>query len=154
MREHILAVITAILLLALATVAMAADPFVGTWKQISAKVIPGPAPKSVTIKIVQKGDSFKWTMDFVPEDGNVLHMEWSGKFDGKDYPVTGDPDSDSYAFKKIDSNTIEEVFKKAGKAVGNIKSVISKSGKTLTQTGKYKDAKGQESTVTAVFDKQ
>ena len=134
----------------------AADPFVGTWKMNPAKtkVIPGPVAKSVTANIVQKGDSFKWTMDFVPEDGNALHMEWSGKFDGKDYPVTGDPDSDTYAFKKIDSNTIEEVDKKAGKAVGNFQSMISKDGKTLTQTGKYKDAKGQESTVTAVFDKQ
>ncbi len=135
----------------------ATDPFVGTWKLNLAKsklLGPPPLPKSVTFNVVPKGDGFNWTTDFIMGDGQALHMEWSGKYDGKDYPETGDPDADTNALKKIDANSLVEVDKKAGKEVGNFRSVISKDGKTLTQTGKYKDAKGQEFSGIAVYDKQ
>jgi hypothetical protein len=142
--------------LSLATAAVAVDPFVETWKLNleKSKVNPPPLPKSVTLKVEPKGDGFKWTTDLVTNHGETLHMEWSGKYDGKDYRITGDPNTDTNALRVIDSNSIVEVDKKAGKEVGNWRFDISKGGKTLTQTGKYKDAKGQEFTVTAVFDKQ
>jgi len=157
MRRHSIVVFTVVIFtLAFSAVALAADPFVGTWKMnvAKSKVNPPPIAKSVTMKVMPKSDGFTWITDLVPNDGQALHMEWSGKFDGKDYPATGDPNADTYALKKIDPNTIVEVDKKAGKEVGNWRLVISKDGKTQTQTGKYKDEKGQEFTVTAVLEKQ
>src|SRR5437763_16272817 len=40
------------------------------------------------------GDSVKVTVDGVDGDGKPAHNEWTGKFDGKDYSVTGDPNAD------------------------------------------------------------
>ncbi len=149
----------AMLLLAvvgLVGLAWAADPFVGTWKMdvAKSKFNPGPAAKSITCKIVPEGEGFKWITDWIAGDGKAYRLEWSGKFDGKDYPATGDPNADTYALKKIDSNTIVEVDKKVGKAVGNWRMVISKDGRTSSWTGKFKDEKGQEINVTLVFDMQ
>jgi hypothetical protein len=149
----------AMLLLAvfgLVGLAWAADPFVGTWKLnvAKSKVNPPLLPKSATTKVMPKGDGFTWISDFVTADGKVSHMEWSGKYDGKDYPITGDPNTDTNALKKIDSNTIVEVDKKGGKEVGNFRLVVSSDGKTMTLTGKGKDEKGQEFTVTVVSEKQ
>ena len=39
------------------------------------------------------GDQIKSTVDGVDAQGKPTHNEWVGKFDGKDYPVTGDPSS-------------------------------------------------------------
>ena len=150
----------AMLLLAffgLVSLAWAADPFVGTWKEdmSKTKISTGASlPKSVTAKVEAKGEGFKWVTDMVLADGQTLHMEWEGKFDGKDYPVKGDQNTDTYSLKKIDSNTIVGVDKKAGKEVGNWRYVVSKDGKTVTATGKFKNEKGQEITVTSVSEKQ
>jgi hypothetical protein len=37
------------------------------------------------------GDNVKITVDGADRDGKPTHNEWTGKFDGKEYPVTGDP---------------------------------------------------------------
>jgi hypothetical protein len=47
----------------------------------------------------------------------VSGLEFAAKCDGKDYPFTGSPDIDTVAFRKIDANTFEIVFKKAAKEV-------------------------------------
>ena len=43
----------------------------------------------------------KVTVDGTDGEGKALHSEWTGKYDGKDYPVTGDPISDARSYKKI-----------------------------------------------------
>ena len=40
-------------------------------------------------------------------DGKPMHTEWTGKYDGKDYPVTGTADYDSLAAKRINSHKAE-----------------------------------------------
>ncbi len=133
----------------------AADPFVGTWKLNLAKSkLPSPAPKSQIFKCEAQGDTFKWSFDLVEADGKVIHSEWSGKYDGKDYPVKGDPTVDVTAIKKTGANSIEDIDKKAGKEVGRYQVTVSKDGKTMTANGTFKDAKGQETTVIMVADKQ
>jgi hypothetical protein len=57
----------------------------------------------------------KVTVDGTDKDGNPTHNEWTGKFDGNDYPVTGDPNSDARSLKKIDDRTLELTVKKGGK---------------------------------------
>jgi len=41
-----------------------------------------------------------------------LHSEWTGKFDGKDYPVTGRYESDTRALKQIDDRNFDLAVKK------------------------------------------
>jgi N-acetylmuramoyl-L-alanine amidase CwlA len=156
MRKHILIVMTAILLLTLSIVALAAEPHVGTWKLNVAKSTynPGPPPKSTTLKIEAQESGFKWTFDIVEADGKATHVEWSGKHDGKDYSFKGNADFDTAATKKIDANTLESVVKKGGKVAGTGREVVSKDGKTLTFTQKLKNAQGRDTNDTLVYDKQ
>jgi hypothetical protein len=131
----------------------AADPFVGTWKVNIAKSIPTPPPKSGIVKIEAQDNGFKVVFDGVSADG-VTHMEYAAKYDGKDYPVTGDPNADTVALTKIDANTVEPVWKKGGMEVSLQRGVVSKDGKTMTLTTKGKNAQGQEVTNTLVLNKQ
>jgi hypothetical protein len=69
---------------------------IGTWKLNEAKSKLGPgAPKDHTVVYEAVDDSVRVTTDGVDKDGKPTHSEWTGKFDGKDYPVTGDPSSDA-----------------------------------------------------------
>jgi hypothetical protein len=39
-------------------------------------------------------------------DGKPLHSEWTGKYDGKDDPVTGDPNVDTRSYKKVNDRIL------------------------------------------------
>jgi hypothetical protein len=84
-----------------------------------------------------------------------MNYSYTYKYDGKEYPVTGAPSFDTISVKRIDANTTSwEVRKTGGKFHGTGRTVISKDGKTLTQTSKGTDAEGKPGTQTLVFDKQ
>ena len=81
--------------LAGAALCLAADMNMGTWKLNEAKSrIAAGSPKNTTVTYAAMGDNVKVTVDGVDKDGKPTHNEWTGKFDGKDYAVTGDPASD------------------------------------------------------------
>ena len=62
----------------------------GTWKLNEAKSQFSPgATKNQTVVYASAGDMVKVTTDGTGKDGKPVHTEWTGKFDGKDYPVTG-----------------------------------------------------------------
>src|SRR5262249_40642074 len=89
----------------------------GTWKLNEGKSkIPAGAPKNNTVVYEATGDSVKVTVDGVGADGKPTHNEWTGKFDGKDYPLTGDPQSDSRSYKVVNDRTTDLTNKKDGKA--------------------------------------
>jgi hypothetical protein len=138
-----------------ATVCFAADAFIGTWKlnEAKSKFSPG-APKNSTVVYEAAGDSVKVTIDGTDADGKPTHNEWTGKFDGKDYPVTGDPSSDSRSLKKINAHTITFSVKKGDKVTISGRIVLSADGKTRTVTTSSTDAKGNKVSATAVYDKQ
>jgi hypothetical protein len=63
----------------------------GTWKLNEAKSKMTGTTKNTTVIYEAVGDSVKVTVDGVDAYGKPMHNEWTGKYDGKDYPVTGDP---------------------------------------------------------------
>src|SRR5450755_5165574 len=133
----------------------ASDANMGTWKlnEAKSKIVPG-APKNNTVVYEAAGDSVKVTVDGVDGDGKPTHNEWTGKFDGKDYPLTGDAMSDTRSYKKIDDRTTELTNKKGDKVVTSAKIVISADGKTRTLTVSGTGADGKKFKYTAVYDKQ
>jgi hypothetical protein len=133
----------------------AANPNLGTWKlnEAKSKLSPG-LPKNLTVVYEASGDNTKGTIDGVDGQGKPTHNEWTGKFDGKDYPVTGDPNSDTRAIKQVDDHHYELTVKKGGKVTMTGKAVISADGKTRTVTISGTNAKGEKVTSTAVYDKQ
>ena len=137
------------------TLCFAADPHLGTWKlnEAKSKLSPG-FPKNTTVVYEAAGDNVKATVDGVDGQGKPTHNEWTGKFDGKDYPVTGDPNSDSRSLKKIDDRTLELTVKKGGKVTMTGRIVVSADGKSRTLTASGTDAAGKKVQSTSVYDKQ
>ena len=133
-----------------------ADEHSGTWKMNPAKsnYSPGPAPKSITVKIVSDADNMKLTSDGVDAAGKPTHVEYTAKFDGKDYPITGIPNADTIALERLDASTIRSTTKKGDQVVMTVTSVISKDGKTRTATFKGKNAEGLDVNNVVVYDKQ
>ena len=132
-----------------------ASPVMGTWKLNDAKSkFPAGAPKNNTVVYEAAGDSIKVTVDGVDGAGKPTHNEWTGKFDGKDYPLTGDPAADTRAYKKISANKMELTNKKDGKVTATGTIVVAADGKTRTVTVTGTDAAGKKVHFTAVYDKQ
>jgi hypothetical protein len=100
------------------------------------------------------GDDIKATVDGVDGQGKPTHNDWTGKFDGKDYPVTGDPSSDTRSIKQIDEHTLELTVKKAGKVTMSGRVVLSADGKSRTLTLSGTDPAGKKITSISVYDKQ
>jgi len=138
-----------------ATVCFAADVFIGTWKLNEAKSkIAAGSLKNTTVVYEAAGDSVKVTTDGTDGDGKPSHSEWTGKFDGKDYPVTGDPSTDTRSYKKVNDHTLAFINKKGDKVTISGRGVVSADGKTRTVTITGTDSKGKKYTSTAVYDKQ
>jgi len=133
----------------------ASDANVGTWKLNEAKSkIPAGMSKNISVVYTAEGDSYKAVVDGVDGSGKPTHNEWTGKFDGKDYPVTGDPTADTRAIKKVDDSHYELTNKKDGKATTTGTITFSADGKTRTLVTHGTDAKGKKVSATSVFDKQ
>ena len=154
--KRMICLLTFAMLFAAASACVAADdPNMGTWKlnEAKSKYSPG-APKNTSVVYEAAGDSVKVTVDGVGADGTTTHNEWTGKFDGKDYPLTGDPTADTRSYKKIDTRTMELTNKKGGKPVVTGKITVSADGKSRTVVVSGTDASGKKVTSTAVYDKQ
>ncbi|MFY9673826.1 MAG: hypothetical protein WB817_09715 [Terriglobales bacterium] len=132
-----------------------ASPEMGTWKlnEAKSKFAPG-APKNHTVVYEPAGDNIKVTVDGVDAQGKPTHNEWTGKFDGKDYPLAGDPSADTRSYKKVSANKLELTNKKDGKVTATGTIVVSADGKTRTVTVTGTDPAGKKVHYTAVYDKQ
>jgi hypothetical protein len=142
--------------LAASSTVVAKDNWLGTWKMNPAKskFSPGPAPQGQTTTFEATADGIKLTSDGVSADGTARHTEYVSRFDGQDVPWTGNPNADTAAPKRIDDNSYENTYKKAGKTVMTARVVVSADGKTLTLTQTGKDEKGRDVSNTAVYDRQ
>jgi len=95
----------------------------------------------------------KVTGDGVGANGKPMHVEWSGKFDGKDYPVTGDPNGDTRSYRRVNDRTLEVTIKKNGKVTVTARTVVSADGKSRTARVSGTTPKGKRFKNTAVYDK-
>jgi hypothetical protein len=142
-------------LFASATVCLAQDPNMGTWKLNEAKsrFAPG-ATKNQTVVYEAAGDSVKVIVDGVDSAGTAIHHEWTGKFDGKFYAVTGDPTSDMRSYRKINKHTLALTGKKDGKVTVTGRITVTANGRTRTVTLTATNSKGMRVTNRAVYDKE
>jgi hypothetical protein len=133
----------------------AADAFMGTWKlnEAKSKLAPG-SRKNNTVVYEAAGDNVKVSADGTDSDGKPTHNEWTGKFDGKDYPVTGDPTADTRSYKMVNDRTLTLTDKKNGKTTITGRIVVSADGKSRTVTVSGTDATSKKFHRTAVSDKQ
>jgi hypothetical protein len=133
------------------------ESLLGTWKMNAAKskYSPGPLPKSNTAKWESTSDGVKVTVDIQPANGDAQHWESSGKFDGKDNPITGNnPDGDMQAFFKTGARSYRLVTKKGSKTTLTARIVVAPDGKTRTTTQTGKNAQGQAVHNVTFYEKQ
>ena len=131
-------------LAAVATVAMAADPWAGTWKLNPAKSkAPGgrlPHPTSINVFEIQ-GDTVHLIADETDATGKTLHVEYTAALDGKEYPVKQTPPSPqqyTISLKQIDART-REFVEKIGNFTIKGRDVLSEDGKSFSRMGESKD---------------
>jgi hypothetical protein len=149
--------LTGAMLLSFAMALRAADdPIVGTWKLNLAKSNTSAAAtfKSGAAKIESQQNGLKATTDLVSIQGETIHTEFNAKYDGLDYPVSGDPYSNTISIQRIDANRVYTTWKKDGRVVTIAENVISTDGKTWTETIVTRDGQGRELRIVAVYDKQ
>src|ERR1039458_3727192 len=127
----------------------------GTWKlnEAKSKLAPG-ATKNNTVVYQAVGDQMQVTIEGTTADGKPVHIEWTGKFDGKFYPLTGDPNNDERSYKQINGRTLEGVSRKGGKVTSNTRIVVSAEGKSRTVTSTGVNPKGEKVKTVAVYDKE
>ena len=134
MKRSIGLITVVVLVFATGTVLLAQDnPFVGTWKLnlASSKYNPGPPPQSQT----RTWDAMGMVMvKGVGANGKPFSYGYTLKADGKPSPTMGaiPNTADMVSAKKIDANTYEATFTKAGKQVETTTFTVSNGGKTLT----------------------
>ena len=66
-----------------------------------------------------------------------FQMRWNGqsydaKFDGREYPLAGDPGKTTVSLKKLDDATVEETHHRGGRVVDQIRLTLAKDGNTIT----------------------
>ncbi len=132
-----------------------ASAFDGTWKLNAKKSHAGRGMgRNSTVKYES---SFlfreKVTIDGTDAKGKATHSEWVGSFDGKDYAVTGDSESDMRSYSKVDDHTLNFWAKKGGKVMESGKIVVAPDGKTRTVTAMARGPKGKMVRITGVYDK-
>ena len=153
MKAKAIALLTSLVFVSVA-MAYQDSSHMGTWKLNEAKSKLAGKARNHTVVYEAAGDQIKITVDGVNEEGATVHHEWTGKFDGKDYPVTGEGNSDARSYKIVDKNTLEMTNKKGGKAILTGSIVVADDGKTRTVTTHATDAQGKKTTNVAVYDKQ
>jgi hypothetical protein len=138
-----------------AAACLAADPQMGTWKLNEAKsnIMPGTL-KNTRVVCSSMFGQVKVTSDGIDGNGKPVHVEWSGKFDGKDYPVTGNPNSETRSYTKVNERTLTTTNKKNGKVTVAGQVVVSGDGKSRTVTVTGTTPKGKKFKNIAVYDKQ
>jgi hypothetical protein len=148
------------LTLAISLVAAAAcfattSQMMGTWKlnEAKSKITPGTA-KHTTVVYEPAGDKVKVTVSGTDGKGKPTHNQWTGKFDGRDYPVTGDSTSDARSYKTRDDRTSEFNIMNHGRLVGSGRIVVSADGKSRTVTTNGTDRDGKPFKNIAVYEKQ
>jgi len=147
-----------LLILGVAIVASAADPFLGTWKiNLAASTYsPRAAPASQTRVYTEEPDgAIKVTIRTVDAKGHSTIIEVAANYDGKDYPVTGDSHVDAMSLKKINEYKAESNLMHGKTVVATILREISKDGKRMTITYKGADEdQGLQVNNTVVYDRQ
>jgi hypothetical protein len=139
----------------MSTASFAADAFTGTWKlnEKKSKIASGMSKN----RTVTYSNTFpfqdKVTIEGVDAHGKPFRSEWTGRYDGSDYKITGDPAADTRAVKSVDDRTLQFWSKKGGKLVNSGRTTVSADGKTRTVDVTGVSAKGKKFHGHAVYDK-
>ena len=127
--------------------------WLGTWQQIPPPTKwfnPWPYQK-VTLRIEPWEDGLRVVYDMVRRRGGITHMEWGGRFDGRDYPVHGVDYVLTNAYRQISNRSYEIVVRVDGREAAVATAVVSADGSRMTVDTVERDARGQAARTQAVY---
>lgn len=149
------ALLTLVMCLLAGALWAAENPYMGTWKLNDAKSkFPPGATKNSTVMYTANGDDVKVTTDGMDGNNKPVQTEWIGKFDGKDYPVTGGDSGATRSYKVINERKMEMTGKSGDKVVNHGTIEVAKDGKTRTVDMESTAPDGKKMKSKAVYDKQ
>ena len=112
--------------------------WVGVWVLTSAVSANNPNVARVYSRATRSISSADSTVtivdDLVRIRGGVVHTEWTGTLDGRDYPVEGVEIYLTSAYRQVDDHTLELTQKVDGRAVVRATLTLSPDGRTITAT--------------------
>ena len=131
-------------------------PWFGSWQQVPpARKWFDPWPyQKVTLRIEPSDDGLRVVYDMVRRRGGIQHMEWAGRFDGKDYPVHGVDYVLTNAYRTLSDRSYEIVVRVDGHAAAVVTAVVSPDGRTMTVDTAERDGQGKTMKTKAVYSKQ
>lgn len=129
----------------------------GTWRLNLEKSVydPGPPPYQRATMTIEPhdGGTVRFTYDFVFPRGGVQHLEWIGRFDGKDYMVQGADEYITYAYRQTGERTYDITAKLDIRVTAIATVTLSPDGRTLSSTTRGRNARGQDVINVTVYDK-
>ncbi len=160
MKTRMLVALSLGLALSMAALAVEKEPYVGTWKLNLARsrYEPGPMPRSaVDVNSAAAAGAMHSVQEWVEADGKAGRAEWTAKFDGKDYPVTGGVAGTTISLKRPDPKdpgTVDWVWKVPGQPTTTGRTVYAKDGKTRVIDDKMVGADGKTRVRHRFYDRQ
>jgi hypothetical protein len=137
--------------------AQTSSPRFGTWKLKGAESnLRGP--KSLTrIDEPSEDGGVKVTYEGIEADGSRIAYSYTAKYDGKEYRPSGVGMGNGWetiSLRLLDDYSWEATLKRGGKVISRVKVVVSKDGKTMTQTVNGTNPAGQPTQNVSVWEKQ
>jgi hypothetical protein len=130
------------------------EPLVGNWKlNVSRSTFASDMPKSGTRAVEAAKGGVKAVDTAIYSDGRTRRLEWTVKYDGKDYPIKGDG-MRTIAISRASDHFFNFKVKESGRVTAAGQIVCSPDGKTQTMTGTATDAQGAQKQFVTFWDRQ
>lgn len=147
----------AIAFLGFAALAMAADPFVGTWKldPAKSKCKTGVLNKDLTVVITESGGDMDSDATGTTADGNSYSNHFTAPAKGGVGKIVSSPSPyDGVSARRASANRRVTTFSKGGKTVYTVTTTVSSDGKTLTAVAKGTNSVGKKVDCTNLMTKE
>ena len=128
------------------------ETWLGTWVlNVPASTYAATPPyKRAVYRIERAGDGFRVVYDMVHPRGGTTHLEWTGRIDGRDYPLQGVDQSITYAYTPTGSDSCDIVVKIDGRVAARSHVTMSDNGRAMTTT----TTAGGAAISTTVYERQ
>jgi hypothetical protein len=151
-RCLILCASTLLLALPYQSVSRQQEPWLGTWS-LNLGNAESVSYRRVRTRSEPWEDGLRVTYDMVGIRGGVTHLEWTGRFDAKDYPMQGVDYVMTNAYRRIDNQSYEIVIKIDGVTTATARVSVSPDGRKLSVATAERSSNGQPKTTTTTYER-
>jgi hypothetical protein len=130
------------------------DPLVGSWKlNVARSTFVGDVPTKETRDVDPEKGGIHIVDTVAYKDGRAVRTEWVAKYDGKDYPMKGDP-THTISISRASDHFFNFKIKVNGRVTTTGQIVCSPDRQSQTMTGTELDARGAQAQFTTFWDRE